>query len=149
MCSATEVWGRGVSNAQELPWKRLRAEELLKRARALRHSAAGPDGWSSDEILAIESLETLYAQFPQSWFERGVFPRAWREMNPSSKALHVISPRSDGWWWKAFCGGLLRVRGRKESWMLSWLPDQAHGAVPGRWFLCLEAVSRGCRCSSS
>lgn len=22
------------------------------------------------------------------------------------------------------------MRGRKESWMLSWLPDQAHGAVP-------------------
>lgn len=50
MCSAAEVWGCGVSNARELPWKRLHAEELLKRARALRHSAADPDGWSGGEI---------------------------------------------------------------------------------------------------
>ena len=54
---------------------------LLRTARTTSHGAAGPDGWSGDEVVHWSlDMWKCYHELLNRWARRGVWPRSWQHI---------------------------------------------------------------------
>ena len=73
----TQTLYRIVDNNAE--WAHLSPVDLAERATTFKGKAAGPDGWSGDEIssLPLAAFE-IFAEFRQTCETSGLIPKSWQ-----------------------------------------------------------------------
>ena len=121
------------------------AETLQQRARQMRGSASGLDGWAADElaILPIEVFQ-LVRSLVLEWGCRKIWPSTWCDVRQvhlpkeSTEPLRPVQPKDlrpisiFSTWYRLLTGAFMS-QDVVRNWIVQVLPAQAHGGVRGRW----------------
>ena len=121
------------------------AQALMQTAHHIRGSAAGPDGWTGNEIAFFPlRVWEVYSHLLQRWLQRGIFPMHWRQARQitlpkkpvdvtdgicrvqDTRPITVLSV-----WWRVITGTLTRHT-HLQAWHDSLIDTSQFGAIRGR-----------------
>ena len=119
-------------------------EHMAQRARFLRASSSGPDGWTGNSIsyLPLECFG-LFKLLVHRWSSVGTWPKAWQHLRQvhlpkeepdaanrlHSKNMRPISILSV--WYRLLVSCFLH-QVEVQEWISQIAPSSCHGAIPGK-----------------
>ena len=133
-------------------------KNLLRTARTTNHGAAGPDGWSGDEVVHWSlDMWKCYHELLNRWAKRGVWPRSWQHIRQvhirkkediyegeavPPKDMRPISVQSI---LVRIVGSAFTSQKEVRDWALSKVPACCHGSLASRdvataWAVLNEAI---------
>lgn len=133
-------------------------QNLLRTARTTNHGAAGPDGWSGDEVVHWSlDMWQCYHELLNRWAKRGVWPRSWQHIRQvhirkkediyegeavPPKDMRPISVQSI---LVRIVGSAFTSQKEVRDWALSKVPACCHGSLASRdvataWAVLNEAI---------
>ena len=131
---------------------------LLRTARTTSHGAAGPDGWSGDEVVHWSlDMWKCYHELLNRWARRGVWPRSWQHIRQvhirkkedvyegeavPPKDMRPISVQSI---LVRIVGSAFASQKEVKNWVISKVPACCHGSLAARdvataWSVLNEAI---------
>ena len=127
-----------------MPWVPFTAHEMAQQAKLMQPSSAGLDGWAGDELACWPtSAWSQYASLANSWFEKGQFPAAWRQLRqvhlpkenvqykehcPVDKLRPIVIETA---LWRVLASAWVR-RDEIQKWVQAWAPFEAFGGIAER-----------------
>ena len=118
---------------------RLTAQDLQAAAASKRHGAAGPDGWTGEEVYAWPAYAwELFLDVWHRWAERDSWPRPMRcyrqifmakEKGEGAENFRPISIQSV---FNRVVASAMARHPQVRHWIQSLITDDVHGAVAGR-----------------
>jgi hypothetical protein len=144
-------------------WDPLCPVEIAMRAKFFSGKAAGPDGWSGNEIATMPiAVFVFFAKFCQLCEASGLLPSTWQiarqthlpkgqkgvRAHDSARDVSGLRPLTLFSAWYRLCVSARLKSDSCQKWISTWWPAQAAGGKQGRelydaLFPLIEAVTQG------
>ena len=144
---AFDFWQLGINQPPPLEWSPITAHELQTQARRMAGTAAGPDGWSGDDISCWPTEAwAIMAVLVERWLSRREVPAVWssvrqvllekpnaavRDVDQALAAKHLRPIAIQSVIWRAVASSWTR-RPQTRTWVKSWVHESACGGIQGK-----------------